>query len=304
MPASRSRTSNWLRSLRQIHERGGCIEITLPRYLGNDDQNAGVLAQDGQQSRDIIWRVRILQLTDDEIVVEQPVVLGQTIELIDESQIAGIIAVGQNRWMFRTSLNGKGSVKLTGSKSATALRLAMPEKVERCQRRDFYRVPTVGLNLPDVMCYPMVDPSTAIGAEAANRQEFIRRIDTPIAGRITDEDPDSLKLPEVGPPFIAKMMNVGGGGIGLIVEPEDHASLETARFLWLRIDLRPDLPIPLCVCARARHTHIDSTQKVYAGLSFEFGTRAEHKEFVVDQICKFVAGVQRDQLQRQRQQQA
>ncbi|GAB4548763.1 MAG: hypothetical protein Tsb0013_09590 [Phycisphaerales bacterium] len=301
MPASRSRTTNWRRSLEQIHERGGCLEITLARYLGDDEQNMGALADQGGGARDIVWRVRILSLSDEEIVLEEPVVLGRTIDIEAGSELACIIAVGQNRWMFKSKMLGKSPVKLSGARPVTGLRVHMPEKVERCQRREFYRVNSVGVRLPEVICYPMRDPATAIAAEAANRQEFIRRLDTPIAGNIKDDDPDSFTLPEVGPPFAAKMMNIGGGGVGLVVQPEDHACLETARFLWLRIDLRPDMPAPLCVCARARHTHIDSTQSVYAGLSFEFGSRAEHREFVVDQICKYVAQIQRDQLARQRQ---
>ncbi|MEM1422863.1 MAG: hypothetical protein AAGH64_02560 [Planctomycetota bacterium] len=301
MPASRSRTSNWRRSLDQIHERGGCLEITLSRYLGGDDANMGALAEGEGGTRDIVWRVRILSLSDDEIVLEEPMVLGRKIDIEAGAELACIICVGQNRWMFRSEMTGAIPVKLGGARPVTGLRVPMPQTVERCQRREFYRVKTVGVNLPDVACYPMQDPGTAVAAEAANRQEFVRRIDTPIAGRIASEDLDDASLPEVGPPFVAKMMNVGGGGVGLIVRPEDHAILESARFLWLRIDLQPDLPAPLCVCARSRHTHIDSTQSVYAGLSFEFGSRMDHKEFVIDQICKYVAQVQRDQLSRQRQ---
>ena len=301
MPASRSRTTNWRRSLDQIYQRGGCIEITLSRYVGDDAQNLGAMADDlSSQGSDVIWRVRILSISDEEIVVEQPVVLGRAMDLDDGADLAGIISVGQNRWMFKTTLTHHAPIKLGGTRPVTGLCLKMPTTVERCQRREFYRVKTIGVQLPDVVCYPMRDPMSAIAAEIANRQEFIRRLDTPIAGSICEETPDALSLPEVGPPFVAKLMNVGGGGIGLIVDPEDNTSLETARFLWLRIDLRPDLPFPLCVCARARHTHIDSTQSVYAGLSFEFGTRHEHKEFVIDQICKYVAAAQRDQMARQR----
>ena len=300
MPASRSRTSNWRRSLDQIHERGGCLEITLSRYLGGDDANMGALADGDGGTRDIVWRVRILQLSEKEIVLEQPMVLGKTIDIDAGSELACIICVGQNRWMFRSEMTGTTAVKLGGPQPVTGLRVRMPEKVERCQRREFYRVKSVGVRLPEVACYPMQDPGTAVAAEAASRQEFIRRLDTRVAG-VIGPDPDDASLPEVGPPFVAKMMNVGGGGIGLVVDPEDHAILESVRFMWLRIDLQPDLPAPLCVCARTRHTHIDSTQAVYAGLSFEFGGRAEHKEFVIDQICKYVAQVQRDQLSRQRQ---
>ncbi len=300
MPASRSRTANWLRSLKQIHERGGSLELTMPRYLDDDAGNAGAVSSE-EGTSDIIWRVRILDLTADEIVVEQPSVLGQTIELQDGVEVAGIITVGQNRWMFKSRILGRTRTKLRGSHSVTALRVDMPETVERCQRREFFRVKTVGVQLASVMCYPLDDPTTAAAAEAANRGEVLRQLDSGIAGKIGDIESD-MTLPEVGPPFEARLLNLGGGGVGLLVEQEDRAALEAARFLWIRMDLRPDLPEPLCVCARLRHTHIDSTQKTYAGLSFEFGTGRAHQDFVVDQVCRYVAQVQRDLLRRSQKQ--
>ncbi len=299
MPASRSRTQNWKRSLQQIHERGGALEITLPRYIAD---NGDLLPDNNRKTpADIIWRVRILGLRDDAIIVEQPSVLGQTIKLDDGIEIAGIITVGQNRWMFVSQVEAREPVTLAGKREVTALRVTMPDEVERCQRRQFYRVSTVGVQLAGVTCYPLLDPITAPPAEALSRQEIIRRLDTPVAGRI-DASLDEAMLPVVGPEFPASLMNVGGGGVGLLVEPEHRSALEAARMLWLRIDLTPEVPAPLGVSARLRHTHIDSAQRVYAGVSFEFGLHPEHQQFVVDQICRYVALVQREQLARARKQ--
>jgi hypothetical protein len=94
-------------------------------------------------------------------------------------------------------------------------------------------------------------------------------------------------------------MNVGGGGVGLIVTPPDRAAFESYRSFWLRIPLEPYVPAPISVSARLRHTHIDSSQRLYAGLQFDFSFNPPHQKFVVDQVCRYVAQVQREQLARQ-----
>jgi c-di-GMP-binding flagellar brake protein YcgR len=174
----------------------------------------------------------------------------------------------------------------------------MPDRVERCQRRNFYRVSTVGLTLPRVECYTLLDPLSAVDAEIANRLEIERLIDTPIAGRI-GETTDEPRTPVVGPLFDTTLVNIGGGGVGLIVSPADRASFESHRVFWLRIPLEPHVPAPLSVTARLRHTHIDSSQRLYAGLQFDFSANPPHEKFVVDQVCRYVAQVQREQLARQ-----
>jgi hypothetical protein len=77
--------------------------------------------------------------------------------------------------------------------------------------------------------------------------------------------------------------------LGLIVPPGEASGLDRARFLWMRVDLRPDAPAPIAMTGRLVHTHIDSAQNVHAGLAFEFGFHAAHREFVVEQISAVVA---------------
>ncbi len=310
MPARRSRTEHWRESLQSLVERNGAIEIALrgpenpllqPEPAGGTEGAEG--EADDAVSKNLIWRVRVLQILGDTIVVETPMVLRQRIDLDPGVELVGVIAIGPNRWMFETRNLGPAQVRLAGGREAQGLRLEMPERVERCQRRSFYRISTVGLNLPRVECFPLLDPATAVAAQAANRAMILEReagSDVPIAGRITAPgEAVSFLLPEVGPSFPSTLVNIGGGGVGLVVEGEHSGSINSSKVLWLRVHLTPQVPLPLCVTARVVHTHLDSMQRVYAGVSFDFSLDKAHEQFVVSQICRYVADLQRDQLRRQ-----
>lgn len=299
MPATRSRTENWRQSLQQICERNGALEITLPRYVEDVPPEEGT-ERDEHGMKNLIWRVRILSVTDDEIMIEEPMTLGAIVPLEPGIDLVGIIVVGQNRWMFRTVLRGYTTTKLNREREVRAIRLAMPQTVERCQRRNFYRISTVGLDLPDVDTYLLTDAASAAVAEQANRVRIQTLQDGgEIEGSPARDDPvEPILLPKVGPVIKSKLVNIGGGGVGLLIEPNDRVTLEAGMLLWLRIGLQPQIPIPLCVSARLRHTHIDSSQRLYAGVAFEFGHNPGHEKFVVDQLCRYVATLQREQLRR------
>ncbi len=283
MPATRSRTENWRRSLQQLASRNGSLEFTLPGELDGDDLNA--IAD--ERSGNVIWRVRILEVNDKEILVEQPVTLGQTIAISEGVDIVGIITIGQNRWMFKSRNLGFKHIRLSGGRSAKALTIVMPETVERCQRRDFYRISTVGLSLPQVEMFPLMDPASAVVAETANRIEILDALDQPIVEPDIRSDEERV-MPEVGPPVLASLVNLGGGGAGLMLPPEDASAVDAHRLFWLRIGLQPEIPIPIAVTARIKHTHLDSSQRVYCGTAFDFGFNPKHEKFVVDQICRYV----------------
>lgn len=309
MPARRSRTEHWRESLQQLVERNGAIEIALrgpdnpllqpePAPGGGDGHDA-----DPNLSKSLIWRVRVLQVTGGEIIVETPMVLRQRIDLDPGVELVGVIAIGPNRWMFETRNIGATQIRLAGGREARGIRLEMPDRVERCQRRSFYRIATVGLNLPHVECFPLLDPASAVAAEAANRALILEReagAEIAVAGRITAPgEAVSFLLPEVGPSFAASLVNIGGGGVGLVVETDQAGSLNASKTLWLKVHLTPQIPLPLCVTARVVHTHLDSMQRTYAGVSFDFSLDRPHEQFVVSQICRYVADLQRDQLRRQ-----
>ena len=153
----------------------------------------------------------------------------------------------------------------------------------------------MGLRLPRVEVRALLDPRSVVSAETANQAEIHDLLSGAIAGRI-GKGAQEILLPEVGPPFYSTLVNIGGGGVGLMVDPLETRSLESGPYFWLRLNLQPQIPAPLGVTARLVHTHIDSTQRTYAGYAFDFRFNPSHERFVVDQLCRYVAQVQRDTL--------
>ena len=285
MPANRSRTVQWRRCLEQIYERHGAIELAVARdYV------------EGEGGRHLIWRVRLLELSDNEIVVEQPMALGHTIPVQPGSELVVIIAIGQNRWMFPTTNVGNVEHQCGRHKRIKAMRLVLPNQVERCQRRTYYRVETVAVNLPEVDVWPLLDPKSVLLAERANELQIEREAGHASADLQTIRFEDVM--PEVGPRFSAVLMNLGGGGVGLRCGPRESQDLGRHKVYWLRIALPPELSVPICATGKLVHTHMDSAQHTYAGMAFDFTFNAGHQRVVVDQICRYIAIQQRMQMQR------
>jgi hypothetical protein len=296
MAANRSRTERWHESLEQLAMRDGSIEIALAGQTSADElQNS----DEGRpaKSANLIWRVRLISVGEREVVVEPPVALGQPLNLEVGAHLVAAISIGQNRWMFKSKIVGtmtKHGLHTPGQPGVPArlLRLDLPAHVERCARRNFYRVSTAELALPIVECWPLVDPTSVAPAEFANRLQVMGSAAPQPVGK------EPIVLPEVGPRFNARLVNLGGGGAGLIVEKTDSAALDRARFFWLRVDLSPALRAPIAMTARLAHTHIDSMQNIYAGMAFDFAFNPVHRAFVVEQICKYVSVVGEQSMQR------
>ncbi|MEL7472884.1 MAG: flagellar brake protein [Planctomycetota bacterium] len=231
---------------------------------------------DPEDGADLLWRVRILDLDDERIVLERPTIAGGTVKLRPGTPLVVVMSIGQNRWMFRSVVIGGPE----GESDHGRLHMTMPEVVERCARRSFLRVTTAQLQLPTVECWPLLDPTTVVTAERANRAQVT-------SGKPSEND--HLVLPEVGPKFQARLMNVSGGGVGLLVDPTEAAGLDRARMLWMRVALTPIISEPIGLTARVVHTHIDSSQNRYAGCAFEFAFHPEHREFIVGQISEYVS---------------
>lgn len=292
MPATRSRTENWRHCLQDLYHKGGALEITLPRYTDPKDPDHA----DSTDNANLIWRVRVLGLNDREIIVEQPAALGHAVRLQPNIELVALIAIGQNRWMFRTVNLGEAAAPTGDGRTCRGYRLRMPDAVERCQRRNFYRISTIGLTLPRVDTAPVLDAASAALAEASNRCQILDMLDRHVG--VCPVNPSQCVLPELGPTVQATLVNIGGGGVGLLFEPTESTRFDAATLYWLRINLQPLIPAPLAVSARLRHTHIDSAQRIYAGMAFEFGHSQGHEKFVVDQLLRYVAQLQRDQLKR------
>lgn len=301
MPASRSRTERWRDCLVRIAERGGALEIALAGPAGGEPVAGGGAGWSGGANgpapamSNLIWRVRVAGIQGEQILIEPPCALGQAVRLDEGVNLIAIMSIGQNRWMFHTRT--LPPVRAPGAQfREPVLRIAMPETVERCMRRNFYRISTAELAPAHVECWPLLDPTTVIAAEVANRAQILEWEKQPDLGYAPDSRSEPLVMPEVGPMFHGRLANIGGGGAGLLIDKSDAGAVERPRLFWLRVDLTPHIVAPIGLTARLAHTHVDSSQNIYAGLAFEFGFNPGHREFVVDQMCRYVAQLQRRQF--------
>jgi hypothetical protein len=278
MPASRSRNTEWRRSLQQVMEKGGGLELAIARSA----------PEGGEHQADLVWRTKLTQLGDDFIEVERPQALGKGIDLQSGVAVVAAFVIGQNRFTFDTSV--LGSMRSSGARPMELLRLSVPQAIERCQRR-FDRFDLQGLNLPTVTLWPLLDPKSVIPAERANELAFeaLQKGEQPPA-------PTESLMPQVGPPINATLMNIGGGGVGLRVAPAEAGALSRHRVFWMKVPLGEGDPVPLVTTAKVVHTHIDSTQNTYAGVSFDFSFNPGHQGVVTAQITRHVQRVQAKQL--------
>jgi len=323
VPAVRRRNHCWKDALQQVADRNGAIEISLVRSpdegpsassasVGSGRSLQDAVVEPGPTATHLAWRVRVISVTDREILTEAPIAVGQVITLHPGVQLVGVMTIGQNRWMFSTRVISQIALNNEGRRENIALRLECPKEVERCHRREFSRVSTFQLNLPEVTVWPLYDAASAAVAERANQIQFQaamqqpceptggsgrkRRTGAMLSPAAADHPADSLAMPEVGPSFTALLVNIGGGGIGLLVEPGEADGMNRHRLFWLRIALPPELPAPLGVTGRVVHTHMDSAHRTYAGVAFEFAHHRIHQRFIVDQLRRYVELQQQTQL--------
>ncbi len=292
MPAFRSRTDRWMDLLDQIVLRGGAIEIALA--TGHDpDHSPSPDSPDRSgpaEPADVVWRVRLLECSPERLVVDPPAVLGRTMHLPAGVRLVGAITVGQNRWTFRSKSLGYANARGGPAGQTLGLLLAAPTQVDRCPRREFNRVSAGSVRLPAVECWLLDDPASTRAAETANRGAILSR--TPMADRVQDahafEPLDTLCLPRTGPALHGRMQNLSGGGMGLLLGPDDASTAQRARFMWLKIDLRPDIPEPLALTARVAHAHLDSHRNTCVGLAFDFRHHPAHQRFATDLLAAHV----------------
>ena len=283
MPANRSRTENWTTSLQQIAERGGSLELAIARSgkaaaaagTGSVAAEPADASDDHPQAPDLLWRVKLVY-AGDKLVVERPAAAGRTVHLTAGTQLTASMSIGQNRWVFRTAVVAA---------TARNLELSVPTRVERCSRREFTRA-GASIRLPDVRCFPLHDPQSTVAFEAA-----FRSLEIIAAGHPFSLEQSGLTLPDLGPSFPAKLLNISGGGVGLLVPSSSSGLLDAAPFLWMQIDLRPDLKTPLAVAARRAHQHLDANHNISVGLAFEFASHPEHQRFITDTLGRYVDGL-------------
>jgi hypothetical protein len=284
MPGQRARTAGWRQCLQQICDRRGSIELAV--------RPPGDMPGDAPRG-DLLFRARLISIEHGTIRVETPVSLGHAVEFAEGLELIAIMAIGQNRWMFHTHCLGADDSSSPGG--LHGLRLAAPSGVERCQRRRDYRIDTADLQLPDVRLWPLLKPSSAIAAERLTAVDFQRELDG-VRDVSSDLEIDTDLMPALGPEYAGRIVNLGGGGLGLAVGMEDAGVIGRHAMWWLRFELPPSVQTPIRAAARVAHRHMRSDRSLYCGMCFDFAVNPSHRNVVARQIMRAIAGLQQRQM--------
>ena len=284
MPAQRARTAGWRQCLQQICDRRGSIELAV-RPPGQTQCDA--------PRGDLLFRARLVAVDHSTIRVETPVSLGHAVEFAEGLELVAIMAIGQNRWMFHTHCIGADTSTSPGG--LPGLKLAAPQSVERCQRRRDYRIDTADLQLPNVRLWPLLEPSSVIAAERLTAVDFQREIDG-TNGEALDLEIDDDLMPTLGPEYSGRIVNLGGGGLGLAVGVEDAGVIGRHAMWWMRFELPPSVQTPIRAAARVAHRHMRSDRSLYCGMCFDFSVNPSHRHVVARQIMRAIAGLQQRQM--------
>lgn len=267
MGPNRQKTQHWQSTLRQVLEGGGSIEISIDGGPGD------------AMLQDLVWRVRLLEMRDDEMLIAQPAAARRGINLEAGCPLVGAMSIGQNRWMFHTNV-----IRYDGVPPRRSIWVTMPESVERCRRRAFHRISSAEIHLPDVRVCALKDRASAVPVEIASRHA---------AGDGVSASSNPLGLPDVGPEFPAKLQNIGSGGLGLIVGPEHASALHQSSLFWIRLPLDGEGAAPLLMTARLSHVRMDSSRDAHAGFAFDFSMDPDHEAFIGERILEYAGSRQR-----------
>ncbi|HNB60499.1 MAG TPA: hypothetical protein PK308_09295, partial [Phycisphaerales bacterium] len=87
MPANRSRTEHWRDNLQKVVERGGSLELAIASPA------SGGTAPSDSAGTDVVWRVKLLAMRHDALVVEQPAAFGSTFKLLPNIALIGAMTI-------------------------------------------------------------------------------------------------------------------------------------------------------------------------------------------------------------------
>lgn len=207
---------------------------------------------------------RMLGYDNQHIVVEEPAGSGAEEMLEGDAPLMLYIIEGDDRWEIETKALERGRFALNASVRVAAVRLAPPTAVGKAQRRNFYRADVAGV---------VDDPVQVRVAIPYAQQEGHEIID-----------------------FEGRLVNIGGGGMGLTVDERSARHMLRAEKVHCRVSL-PTLDQPLELPVRVCHSQHEARDMHYMGLQFVF-QRDAIRDQVADKLCYFAAWLQRQRLNR------
>lgn len=271
-------STDWPQRLRDLVDRNATLELTP-----SDTDGPAVT-----------WKLRLLGLDEQALVVEKPATAGDAVKLSPRMLLSGAVVDGTQRWTFDTQLIEQTLFDLNATNRIPALRLARPARAKGGQRRQSFRVGLHPDDAPDVKLWRLLDLASCLPAERHNDAQLRRR-----GGKITALT--TADRPQLGPAFDATVVDLSAGGVALLLPRDIESILGDAAFFWLQLAL-PDGDVPLLGVIRPAQWRKEPAApgRVRVGFCFTFDHNPEHAAVFGDQMSRLAAHYQRLMLQRRK----
>jgi c-di-GMP-binding flagellar brake protein YcgR len=213
-----------------------------------------------------VFNSRLLALEEDGLLVESPLDR-RAHEVFHRGKLVYVMLIHLNhRWEISCILQGTVRHSTPGSITVPAYQLSNPVEEMQIQRRAYFRVDLTGLRLDPVRITP---------------------IDSMTHQVLTHES------------FLAKPVNISGGGIGLSVPSEFLSLMDSCQSFVCDLHMQvEDESLDLSLRAKRSYYSKGRGAWIYIGLCFEYEN--DHKrDQVVENLVHFATSVQRHQLSRQ-----
>lgn len=246
--------------LDSLVKRDGSVEITP--ILGHDDRVPPTA------------RVRLLALASNGVVIDRPIGQAFTRHMVKGTRLHVLVAEGAERWEFHAAILDTVPFRLNDSTEVPAIVISSPKTVHSAQRRAYFRV--------------------TIGSVAVKNTRL-----TPILGDAQTETESDEAAPQSDiKPFEAKLLNIGGGGIGVLTPQRVAWQLPMVRRYECTLPL-PTRKTPVVIPADVVRLEEQEDGTTYMGLQFDFENLPD-RHACADAICHFTAWHQRQILQRRK----
>lgn len=287
LSASNKPESQWEQLVSELEAYNRCVEIGLPCAYEADAQG---MVEDASELMSKVWKVRLLKVHHGQWTVERPPIAGRhTGGLIPGVTLIGLAVKDAARWSFRTSILRSELHELNARRRVPALRLSPPRDIGTAQRRQFFRVSTVGASLTANL-WPLQDVESCIAVEDMTQ---LRLLDEPLAAGVLTMQP-----PQLGAGFHAGLVDISAGGAAVLVPREQAKVFERYGLFWMEMML-PTNHYPLVVAATPVHVRREAGAGMYnVGLRFYHEHNQPYERFVQENICHYAAWEQRRQLHR------
>jgi c-di-GMP-binding flagellar brake protein YcgR len=222
--------------------------------------------EDENYSEEAAYGSRLLDMNDRHLVVEVPTDASAKQAFKPEAPIFVVMVHRSTRLELACKIEDRIKFSINEKVQTIGYQISYPKRIGSAQRRAYFRAHVTAMPIAPIQFLPL-DPV--------------------------------LKHPMYELKFQGKLVNISGGGMGVIVQKDDVPILRDCKFFDCELLLPMDKEhIKFTLQCQSMHATAGRKGDVYVGLQFKIADPLKKRE-VVDKLVKYTAWIQREQLKNQ-----